>query len=793
MPRPDDLGDLNSDEWRELQECASRLEKTLFSAGRAADLLRYLPPPGQPHRRSVLIELVKVELEALYRKKRGLPLETYLKRYPELGAADELPPALLYEEYRVRRLFGDHPTLELYRERFPRQFEQLRMLVNANPLPTANQTTPLPGDAQPVQPRTVRAEDNGAENTPATPPLGNDEEESVSRLLREAQRQGTNEFGGLVDLTGYRKLERLGRGEFGEVWNALAPGGVEVALKFILRTLDHEATRRELKSLEKIRKLHHPYLLQTHSYGMFENKLAIVMELAEGSLSDRFKECKDQKMEGIPVEELVTYFGQASEALDYLHSQHVAHRDIKPQNLLMLSGYAKVADFGLAREQEQSVDAASVVCGTPYYMAPEIWQQQISRHSDQYSLAATYVEMRLGRRVFSGKNPFEIAEQHLRAVPDLKPLPPKEQAALKRALAKDPDKRFPTCAAFAEALKEAIAPPKPRPQASGKSVKALIVGLGAALTAALVIVSVMLSRPSPTTGDNSDQTKLDPTKILVDWQPAGWEPDGNDIIKDRNERRYYKRLVRKVAGEKVILVAIPMTRTSDPKTFYIMENKVWNDLFAAFMRDPHAEGLLKEFGNPPGGEGKLLRDEWSKGGSRIVMVTPEKDKLVDTGVLGQWQRAPVFRVTVTEAHSFAEWFGGRIPKLQQWRKAAGLGEDNKRLGPFDGEVENPAVLKEIAVILRDGPWPVDKGMRDISMYGCRQMASNGKEWTRDTTNPIGEIPLMNITFLPSVYVVGQSYQLGKPLIFEVMKAEPNVASCKDAKDDIGFRVVIEQP
>src|SRR4051794_10232903 len=110
VPPPDDLGDLTSHQWHELQDCASRLERTLHEMPKPADLLKYLPPVGKPHRRSVLIELIKVELEALYRQKKGMRLEEYFKRYPELGGPGEVPAALLYEEYRVRRLYGDHPT-----------------------------------------------------------------------------------------------------------------------------------------------------------------------------------------------------------------------------------------------------------------------------------------------------------------------------------------------------------------------------------------------------------------------------------------------------------------------------------------------------------------------------------------------------------------------------------------------------------------------------------------------------------------------------------------------------------
>src|SRR5262249_35458149 len=141
--------------------------------------------------------------------------------------------------------------------------------------------------------------------------------------------------------------------------------------------------------------------------------------------------------------------------------QKLSHRDIKPQNLLHLKGHAKVADFGIARPQQNAVDHTLNIGGTPAYMPPEMWRGDISVHSDQYSLALTWYEMRAGRRVFHATNPLDLAQQHLTEKPDLSGVPEAEQKVLLRALAKKPDERFPTCVAFAQALREARAPSKP--------------------------------------------------------------------------------------------------------------------------------------------------------------------------------------------------------------------------------------------------------------------------------------------------------------------------------------------
>ena len=139
-----------------------------------------------------------------------------------------------------------------------------------------------------------------------------------------------------------------------------------------------------------------------------------------------------------------------------MHSEHIIHRDIKPDNILILNKHAKVADFGLARFHESEQTASASGSGTPAYMAPEVWRRKVSEQSDQYSLAMSYVELRLDRS-FS-HDMMEIMLDHLERTPDLNPLPEPEQEVLKKALSKDPTKRYPSCLAFMQALEQAVAP-----------------------------------------------------------------------------------------------------------------------------------------------------------------------------------------------------------------------------------------------------------------------------------------------------------------------------------------------
>src|SRR5262249_8454509 len=152
---------------------------------------------------------------------------------------------------------------------------------------------------------------------------------------------------------------------------------------------------------------------------------------------------------GIPAEELISYFRDVAVGLDYLHWQGVLHRDIKSDNILLKKGYAKVADFGLARAQSKSLVMMSVsFAGTPAFMAPEIYLGKGGKKSDQYSLAFTYAELRLGRRPLKGENFYEVMISTREKDPDLDGLPAAEQAALRKALAKKPEERFESCEDF---------------------------------------------------------------------------------------------------------------------------------------------------------------------------------------------------------------------------------------------------------------------------------------------------------------------------------------------------------
>jgi eukaryotic-like serine/threonine-protein kinase len=265
-------------------------------------------------------------------------------------------------------------------------------------------------------------------------------------------------------ITGYRLIEPLGSGGFGEVWKCEAPGGIFKAIKFVygnLNSLDQDCIRaeQELRALQRIKEVRHPFICSLDRIESVDGELVIVMELAEFTLHDVFVECQNAGMIGIGKDDLMRYLRDAAEALDYMNEKHkLQHLDVKPKNLFIIGDRLKVADFGLVKNFERNASGMLGGGVTPLYAPPETFQGTISQYSDQYSLAIVYQEMLTGHRPFSAKNVRALSEAHQNQEPDLRSLPEVERPVIARALAKDPLKRYSSCMALMAALYKANAP-----------------------------------------------------------------------------------------------------------------------------------------------------------------------------------------------------------------------------------------------------------------------------------------------------------------------------------------------
>jgi len=248
----------------------------------------------------------------------------------------------------------------------------------------------------------------------------------------------------------YIKKKKIGRGSYGEAWLCdPQDGGAVCVVKIMdlpkMSTRDIQYAWSEIKCLKRVK---HPNIIRYYEDSEEGDSLLIAMEFADGGDLDR--QIKQRAANGshyFQEHEVLFMFLQICLALNHIHAKRMLHRDIKGANIFLTStGVIKLGDFGFSHEYEETVSnaVAGTFCGTPYYLAPELWEnKKYSKKADVWSVGVLLYEMLALKRPYTAQNMRGLMEKVLEG--KFPPTPShysKEmQGLVAFILDRDPDKR----------------------------------------------------------------------------------------------------------------------------------------------------------------------------------------------------------------------------------------------------------------------------------------------------------------------------------------------------------------
>lgn len=288
-------------------------------------------------------------------------------------------------------------------------------------------------------------------------------------------------------IPGYFLAEKLGAGSFGVVWSADGPGQTRVALKFL--DLDHAGGLKEFEAISAIKNIRHPNLLPITGFWLLDRSgkpirdgrssrfrmssnepatLVIAMVAGDKSLDDVLRDHQSHGRSGIPLPELLDYLEDAARGLDYLNAPRhdlgdgrpvsIQHRDIKPDNILLVGDAAVLCDFGVARPCYAESARTTGMIGSPAFISPESINGNVSGGaSDQYSLALTYYYLRTGQHAVQVLNHATAINCHMTGRLDFTRVDNAERIVLQKATSLEATSRFDSCRDMVRALQRCVA------------------------------------------------------------------------------------------------------------------------------------------------------------------------------------------------------------------------------------------------------------------------------------------------------------------------------------------------
>ena len=275
----------------------------------------------------------------------------------------------------------------------------------------------------------------------------------------------------MKDLSGqsvgkYHIIDQLGQGGMAVVYKAFDTHlERDVAIKLI-RTEEFGVAviERMLKRFEReaktLAKLTHPNIVGIIDYGEYDDAPYLVMPYLQGGTLKQFLG------KPMPHTDAARLLIPITRALQYAHSHNIVHRDIKPSNILITeSGEPMLTDFGVAKildmQEGQTLTGTGVGIGTPEYMAPEQWTDEISPAVDIYALGVVFYELVTGNKPYTADTPAAVLIKSInnplpRPTSFVSELPEQVEQFLFKALAKNPKDRFLSMVDFEEALERSV-------------------------------------------------------------------------------------------------------------------------------------------------------------------------------------------------------------------------------------------------------------------------------------------------------------------------------------------------
>ena len=625
-------------------------------------------------------------------------------------------------------------------------------------------------------------------------------------------------------------------GSFGAVYEATDQKfDSRVAVKVLYSSDVDSGTFRSEALLA--RQFRHPNVVEVYEFGVDgQHDVAyIVMEFLEGVRADQLiAETRFQ------LRLFVRFVDQIGSALHSAHTRNLVHRDLKPQNIMLVDrgqpteryllldlGIASKTD-ALATLRNQALDGAM----SPQYASPEqILNRDVGHLSDVYSFGTIMFEWLTGRLPFESSQLLGLANAICtESPPRLSEMSEREihsdvEAIVLQCLEKEPEYRPDSINEVRTRILQIMAPDTlhgfstvPDAAARKSSENTDAVSGAAAQTLwpsttspqqpklAKSSVPSTARTPAWQTRRSSRMVSIGVSAIVLlfalgifgyllwprspVWIPDGFEPEPlqqTPTVSKMLGVTLYERIFRKIGDQHVSFILVPETidQSNPMLPYYIMQDKVWN-------------ALVLLYADLDGSELPTVSDGtgWMQGA--IAIAKPPG--------IENYPRLPATNLTAFQAHAVARWIGGQtahLPTAEQWDRAAGYGKS--KAGDLKGtEWENGPYKQQrsggtLGVAVgrwHDGPLPVGTSPNDVSPFGCRDMAGNGEEWTSSVIGST-DTYVPNCAWDALVFLRSRSYLEEFPLTWTDYEDEEADAMPKWASDGsqsnpvIGFRVVIE--